>query len=161
MSGGGTRAVGLRAISVLVGLAAILVAGGDSVAAGGRMTLSPWSQHAALSARVSATGNPWDAYETSVDPGGAVQLASRLVGFSLSWEPTSGLDQNLSAPAGLVLAWPSPSVLVTRDGARRWTRSLSVRGGFWGIDVLDVDDVWAVAVTGLYRTVDGGRAGSA
>lgn len=84
-------------------------------------------------------------------------VASARVGFSLLGEPTNGLDSNLSAPDGLTLAWPSPSVLVTRDGARRWRRSLAARGGFWGLDVLDANHAWAVGVTGLYRTVDRGR----
>jgi photosystem II stability/assembly factor-like uncharacterized protein len=90
-------------------------------------------------------------------PGSGVQLASARRGFSLLGEPTNGFDGNLSAPDGLILAWPSPSVLVTGDGARRWTRSLSVRGGFWGLDVLDPSHAWAVGVAGLYGTVDGGK----
>lgn len=90
-------------------------------------------------------------------PGSGVQLASARVGFSVLGEPTNGLDGNLATPGGLILSWPGPSVLVTRDGARSWTRSLSAPGGFWGLDVLDRGRAWGVGVTGLYRTVDGGR----
>jgi len=90
-------------------------------------------------------------------PAGGVQIASARVGFALSGQPTNGLDLNLSAPGGLILAWPSPSVVVTRDGARHWTRALAVPAGFWGVDAVGTNDVWAVGVTALYRSVDGGR----
>jgi hypothetical protein len=89
-------------------------------------------------------------------PAGGVQIASPRVGFALSGEPTNGLDQNLSAPGAPILAWPSPSVVVTRDGARHWIRSLAVPAGFWGVDAVNAKDVWAVGVTALYRSIDGG-----
>jgi len=104
----------------------------------------------------SASTDPWNAYETAVMPASGVQVASARTGFALSGEPTNGFDGNLSAPGGFIVAWPSPAVLVTHDGARRWTRSLSVSGGFWGIDALDASHAWAIGVTGLYRTIDGG-----
>jgi hypothetical protein len=100
--------------------------------------------------------DPWNAYETAVNPGSTLQPASPRVVFALSWEPTEGFDGNLTTPSGITLAWPSPSVVETRDGGRHWTRSLSAHGGFWGVDVLDPNRAWAVGVTGLYRTVDGG-----
>jgi hypothetical protein len=118
--------------------------------------LSGGSLRPAYAADVSIAGNPWAAYQTSVDPGGRLQLVSASTGLALQWEPTNGLDGNLSTPEGLILAWPSPSVLVTHDGARHWTRTLSAPGGFWGVDALDRLHAWAVGVTGLYRTVDGG-----
>jgi hypothetical protein len=86
-----------------------------------------------------------------------VGLASARTGLALSWQPTPGLDDNLASPAGLDLAWPSPSILVTHDGARSWSRSLTIPGGFWGLDTLNAADAWAIGVARLYRTIDAGR----
>jgi hypothetical protein len=102
--------------------------------------------------------NPWNVYETQVMPGSEVQLASARIGFALSGQPMSGLDEGLASPRGLVIAWPSPSVIATYDGAHHWTRSLAIPGGFWGLDVLDANHVWAVGVPALYRSVDGGTS---
>jgi hypothetical protein len=102
--------------------------------------------------------NRWAAYATSVNPGDGLQFASTRVGLAVSWEPTNGLDQNLAAgPDGLVLAWPTPAVLVTRDGGSHWQQTLSAPGGFWGVDALSPQTAWAVGVGGLSRTQDGGR----
>jgi hypothetical protein len=107
-------------------------------------------------AAVSAA-EPGPEYETEVLPNGGVEIVSAQVGFALSGEPSPGFDGGVGSPGGLDITWPSPSVLVTHDGARHWTRSLAAPTGFWGIDALNTNDVWAVGVTALYRSVDGGR----
>ena len=134
---------------------AIVLAG--CAESGGGVAVRHALRHRGVPRAVPASRDPWAAYQTSVMPGSGVQLTSTRGGLSLLDEPTNGFDENLSAPGGLALAWPSPTVLATGDGARRWTSSLSVRGGFWGLDVLDSKAAWAVGVTGLYRTVDGGK----
>jgi hypothetical protein len=100
---------------------------------------------------------PWLAYITDVNPGGGMQFLSSRLGFTLAGQPTNLLDDHLAAGLrGANNAWPSPVVLATRAGGRRWTSSLAAPSGFWGLDFADPDHGWAVGVTGLYRTVDGG-----
>ncbi|HWF35050.1 MAG TPA: YCF48-related protein [Solirubrobacteraceae bacterium] len=91
-------------------------------------------------------------FGTAVDPGSGTQFRFRLAG-----EAVPRLDDRLSAGGGPSLAWPSPAVLAGSDGGRRWRRSLSAPTGFWGLDFLDAERGWAVGVTALYRTRDGGR----
>jgi hypothetical protein len=81
---------------------------------------------------------------------------SSRVGFALSGQPLNTLDGRLSTPDGMTVAWPSAMVLATRDGGRHWRSSLSAPGGFWGVQFSDARHGWAVGVTSLYRTVDGG-----
>lgn len=96
-------------------------------------------------------------FETGVNPGSGVQFVSREVGFALSGESDAEIDEHLSAGAGgTMLAWPSPAVLVSRDGGGSFTQSLSVPDGFWGLDFSGPKHGWAVGVNRLYRTVDGG-----
>jgi hypothetical protein len=151
--------------AALTALAALLLGGLFVALGGGGRGRS--SAHATAPQRTSgrsveaptvsgSTGDPWRAYQTQVIPGGGVQLTSARVGFALSGQPIYGLDQNLSSPGAPMLAWPSPSVMVTSDGGRQWTRSLAAPGGFWGVDAIGANDVWAVGVTALYRSVDGG-----
>jgi hypothetical protein len=135
------------ALIVLVGACAGVVALLSATSAAG--SGSPTSQ--------TSSRPVWSAYATSVDPGSRVGLASARTGLALSWQPTPGLDDNLASPAGLDLAWPSPSILVTHDGARSWSRSLTIPGGFWGLDTLNAADAWAIGVARLYRTIDAGR----
>jgi hypothetical protein len=117
---------------------------------------SAGSQSPQHSERVTRLRDSWMPYRTSVMPGDEIGLGSVSAGLSLLGEPTNGLDGNLSAPGGVIVSWPSSGVLVTTDGARRWRTSLSERGGFWDLDVLDAERAWAVGVTSLYRTVTGG-----
>lgn len=104
------------------------------------------------------TADPWLAYVPSVLPGNGVQPASDRLGFALSWTPSPGIDRNLAAADGIDLQWPSEAVLVSRDGGVSWQRSLSANSGFWGLDVLSARTAWAVGVTSLHRTVDGGQS---
>jgi hypothetical protein len=101
--------------------------------------------------------DPGLAYLTGVNPGSGLQFVSSRAGFRLAGQVVNSLDAHLSAgPSGLLLAWPSPAMLATLDGGRRWRTSLSVTDGLWGIDFIDPARAWAVGVTALYRTVDGG-----
>ena len=142
--------------ALLVGALFVTLGGGGRVGSPSGARKPASDRHVAVRARGATGGDPWNRYETDVMPSSGVQLASARVGFALSGEPTNGLDGNLAAGPGLILAWPSPSVMVTRDGARHWTRSLAIRGGFWGLEALDRRNVWAVGVTALYRSTDGG-----
>jgi len=139
--------VRLRA-GVAVALAAVMIVGAGGVAVGSSLMRS--------APRSERRGDPWARYQTAVLPGSGPQFAFRRVGYALSAAPSNGFDGNLSSPDGLDLYWPSPTVLVTHDGGRRWQRSLTVRGGFWDVDAVDRDYAWAVGVTGLFRTQDGG-----
>jgi hypothetical protein len=149
----------LAAASVAGGIALVAGEGGGS-RSGSRFSGQPRSRPsgATRSQQASVHGNAWRAYETTVVPGGRLQFASIEVGYALSWAPTNGFDDNLSSPGGLILNWPSPSVLVTRDSGRHWRRSLSAPGGFWGVSVVSPSQAWAVGVTRLYRTLDGGQS---
>jgi hypothetical protein len=106
----------------------------------------------------SRTPDAWLAYVPSVLPGNGVQPASDRLAFALSWTPSPGIDRNLASPDGISLRWPSEAVLVSRDGGDSWQRSLSAKPGFWGLDVLSTRRAWAVGVTSLHRTADGGRS---
>jgi photosystem II stability/assembly factor-like uncharacterized protein len=156
------RRAGYAAVIALVAL----VAGGLFVAFGGagghaasHLGVPPrtFGRHGATRAPETSGADPRNVYETDVLPNAGVQLVSARVGFALSGQPTSGFDGGLASPRGLIIAWPSPSVIATYDGAHHWTRSLAIPGGFWGVDALDPNDVWAVGVKALYRSVDGGK----
>jgi hypothetical protein len=98
----------------------------------------------------------WARYETDVNPGSRLIVAAPGEGFALSHEPTNGFDESLATPAGMTLAWPSPALTVSRDGGRSWSTALRAPGGFWGVTSLGAKLVWAVGVTSLYRSDDGG-----
>jgi hypothetical protein len=107
--------------------------------------------------QISTTVDRLRSLAIDVNPGSGVQFVSPEVGFALSGEPDAEIDDNLSAgPDASSVAWPSPAVLASRDSGRSFTPSLSARDGFWGLDFADPEHGWAVGVTALYRTVDGG-----
>lgn len=148
-------------VLLLVGAAVSIVVG--SGGGGHRGVSRPAAQARAAPAPRShkrtpaPAANPGLAYETGVNPGSALQFASAGEAFMLASEPVPWLDQNLSAgPGGTQFSWPSSAVLASTDGGRTWRRSLSLRSGFWGLDFVDAAHGWAVGVTGLYRTSDGG-----
>jgi photosystem II stability/assembly factor-like uncharacterized protein len=145
------------------GIAALLLVARSGHVGGG--SPAPASSAGSSAARPPAAQIPppigtgadrWLAYRTAANPGGGIQFVSPQVGFALSGEPQNIIDGQLSAGPGPILAWPSPTLLVTRDGGRSFTPSLTAAGGFWGLDFSDAQHGWAVGVTALYRTVDGG-----
>jgi hypothetical protein len=125
--------------AVCVGLLVVVVRGG-ATASGGSNALPP------------------AVYRTEVNPGNGIQFVSARRGFALFGQPLNSLDGHLSAPAGLVVAWPSRSIIATRDGGRHWSPSLSEQAGFWGVQFTDSRHGWAVGVVALYRTRDGGAS---
>jgi hypothetical protein len=148
-------------VFLLVGAAVWIVAGGGGgghrgvsrPAAAGRAAPAPRSHKRAP----AFATNPELAYETGVNPGSALAFASGSEAFMLASQPVPWLDQRLSAgPSGKQFSWPSSAVLGSTDGGRTWRRSLSLRSGLWGLDFVDAEHGWAVGVTGLYRTNDGG-----
>ena len=102
--------------------------------------------------------NPWRAYWTSVNPGSAIDFVTTHVGWRLDgqvWGPR--LDDNLGS--GVVdngSAWPGTSIAETTDGGRTWTTILRVSTGIWGMDLVSQEVGFAVGVTALLRTTDGG-----
>ena len=145
-------------VGAAIGVA--LVVGGG----GGSSSGSPSSATAAGTARAGTVLAPmvalrsWTGLASDVNPGSGVAFVSPLLGLVLSPTPIDGYDRGLSSGVGgLMDAWPSANVLVTRDGGRSFSPSLHVAGGFWGLDFTDPNHAWAVGVRGLYRTIDGGR----
>jgi photosystem II stability/assembly factor-like uncharacterized protein len=124
------------------------VSGGSSAAAKAPVARAPIP--------IATAADPWLAYRTSANPGSDLQFVTRQLGFALSGEPLNLIDKQLSAGPGPILAWPSPSLLATRDSGRSFAPALSAPGGFWGLDFADSVHGWAVGVTALYRTLDGG-----
>jgi len=146
---------------LLVGVVGLIVVGG--VGGGDRGVSRPAARARAAPAPRShkrtpaPAATPGRAYETGVNPGSALVFASGSEAFMLASAPVPWLDHALSAgPGGTQFSWPSSAVLASTDGGRTWRRSLSSRSGFWGLDFVDAAQGWAVGVTGLYRTSDGG-----
>ena len=103
--------------------------------------------------------DPWRAYWTSVNPGSAIDFVTAHMGWRLDgqvWGPR--LDDNLGS--GVVdngSAWPGTSIAETTDGGRIWTTILRVSTGIWGMDLVSQEVGFAVGVTALFRTTDGGE----
>ena len=103
--------------------------------------------------------DPWRAYWTSVNPGSAIDFVTAHMGWRLDgqvWGPR--LDDNLGS--GVVdngSAWPGTSIAETTDGGRTWTTILRVSTGIWSMDLVSQEVGFAVGVTALFRTTDGGE----
>lgn len=105
-----------------------------------QMTLSPWFAYAPLAS------NP--ASSSEVLPSGRGWAVT-----GISAGPT--LDDNLSGNAqGSV--WPGTGVEITSNGGLSWTQTLSDVNGFWGVESLGNDDVWALGVNTLYFSHNAG-----
>jgi photosystem II stability/assembly factor-like uncharacterized protein len=111
--------------------------------------------------RLPATtvANPWSAYWTSVNPGGAIDFVTAQMGWRLDGQLFGPrLDDNLGAGAAdNGSAWPGTSITETTDGGTTWSTILRVGSGIWGMDLLSRDVGFAVGVTSLRRTTDGGE----
>lgn len=156
-----------RALSVGIGTGALLGllagcsgggAGSARTSAASRPTSSSTTTLTSV-AQVSpkVSGNPWLAYLTGVDPGSAIEFATDEVGWRLDGQgATPGVDESLAAGPGAQVAKPGSSVSATVDGGRTWRTILRVSTGVWGVDLVSPRVGYAVGVTGLYRTEDGG-----
>jgi hypothetical protein len=56
---------------------------------------------------------------------------------------------------------PGTGIAHTADGGRSWQAQLSVPTGIWGLDALGSQTAWAVGVTSLYETTNGGSTWTA
>jgi photosystem II stability/assembly factor-like uncharacterized protein len=80
--------------------------------------------------------------------------------------PSNGgpyLDSNLAAaPIDAGYRWPTAELWSTDDGGSSWKPALdgSQVDGLWGVDLLSAQHGWAVGVTGLLVTDDGGATWS-
>ncbi|MGH9169446.1 MAG: WD40/YVTN/BNR-like repeat-containing protein [Acidimicrobiales bacterium] len=102
--------------------------------------------------------DPWRAYRTSVNPGSAVDFVTAGVGWRVAGQIFGpGIDANLGS--GVVdngSAWPGTSVQSTSNGGATWSTVLQITTGIWGIDFVSSTLGFAVGVTRLLGTSDGG-----
>jgi hypothetical protein len=105
----------------------------------------------------------WLKFSTHVDPGPAIAFGSSLVGYMVRGQgAVPHLDDNVSAaPIDTGYIWPGETLAATSDGGHNWTTVLDGTGdalnGLWGLDLVDADTVFAVGVTGLEVTQNGGQ----
>lgn len=115
---------------------------------------------AAPTPTVQTVPNPWRGYLTSVTPNGTLAFADSTVGYMVTGQgPGPVVDHFLSSgePSNY---WPGTGVAVSHDSGQSWTSSLSDPTGIWGVDAYDTSTAWAVGVTKLYGTTDGGASWS-
>jgi photosystem II stability/assembly factor-like uncharacterized protein len=119
----------------------------------------PKSAHV-LSPRIARAAPPASgAYGgTSVIPNSDIAFASESVGWLVGEVGGGpGVDNDLSAgPQNEI--WPGTEIQSTSNGGSSWSDQLSAPNGIWGIDALNASDVWAVGVSTLYRSLDGGAS---
>jgi hypothetical protein len=100
---------------------------------------------------------PWRAYWTSVNPGRGIDFVSVKIGWRVTGQVFGPhVDGDLAASVGGEVAWPGTSISGTSNGGRTWSTVLVVSTGVWGLDFVSSRDGYAVAVTSLRRTSDGG-----
>lgn len=103
--------------------------------------------------------DPWRAYWTSVDPGSGIDFVTTQDGWRVDgqvWGPR--IDDNLgSAVADNGSAWPGTSLSATDNGGRTWQTIFRLRTGIWGLDRVSERLGFAVGVTALWQTADGGK----
>lgn len=105
----------------------------------------------------STVYDPWIAYLTDVNPGSSLAFVSATIGWRIGGLSRSpGVDENLSAGPGAQVAYPGSSLERSRNGGATWRTVLTPKGGLWGVDFLSQQEGWAVGVTGLFGTTDGG-----
>jgi photosystem II stability/assembly factor-like uncharacterized protein len=101
--------------------------------------------------------NPWRSSGTSVNPGSSIDFVSAEVGWRVTGQVFGPhIDGDLAAFVGGEVDWPGTSVSATSDGGRTWSTVLEVSTGIWGLDFVGPRVGYAVAVTSLRRTSDGG-----
>ena len=104
--------------------------------------------------------NDWAKYHTAAQPAAAMMFADTNNGWRVG--PSNGgpyLDSNLAAaPIDAGYRWPTAELWSTDDGGSSWKVELDGAevDGLWGVDLLSATHGWAVGVTGLLVTDDGG-----
>ena len=78
------------------------------------------------------------------------RLDGQFWGPRLDDNPGSGVVDNGSA-------WPGTSIEETTDGGTNWSTILHIASGIWGIDLVSRNVGFAVGVTSLRITSDGGK----
>lgn len=106
----------------------------------------------------STTPTPWLQYVTQVMPDVSISFANVKDGWMVSGLGTNQhLDDDLTAGSSEQM-WPGPGVAITTDGGTSWTMTLTSASGIWGIDSLSASQLWAVGVTALYGSKNGGAS---
>lgn len=97
-------------------------------------------------------------YETSVDPGSAIQFLSPTVGWRVDgiYAAPWLAGELSSGPSGTTIDWPGASVSKSTDGGASWNVIGTGQDAVWGIDFLSPDVGWVVGVSSLVGTSDGG-----
>jgi hypothetical protein len=101
------------------------------------------------------TGPSWVAYYTAAMPSPPLVFGSSSTGWmvtGMNYLPT--VDSGLSSGTGDY--WPGTGVSRTVDSGKTWSQVLAVSEGVWGLNAVGLEDVWAVGVTTLYRSTNGG-----
>ena len=127
---------------------------------------APWAVLAlvlSLTLCVSATmsgatpASPWRPYLTSVNPASSVDFVNANLGWRVTGQVFGPhIDDNLATFTGGEVDWPGTSISATRDGGRTWSTVLKVSTGIRGLDFVSPRVGYAVAVTSLRRSTDGG-----
>ncbi len=98
----------------------------------------------------------WRGYVTSVLPNTQIAFSTPSVGWVVTGIGVApALDNDLVAGVTGQI-WPGRGLARTTDGGTSWQTTLQAAHGIWGVDPVSANDAWAVGVTTLYRTVDGG-----
>jgi len=128
----------------------------QAAAASGQPMVKPPPVSAGLA--LPTTQSPWFQYATQVVPDNAISFANAEDGWIVNGLGTNqSLDDNLTAGfSGQI--WPGTGVAITTDGGTSWDTTLNAPTGIWGIDALSAAQVWAVGVTVLYSSQDGGAS---
>jgi hypothetical protein len=107
---------------------------------------------------LKAEESPWASYAgTGVMPNAPISFTSLSTGWIVSGIGSSpSIDDHVSAGYHEQI-WPGNEVDVTSDAGKTWQSVLSVPTGVWGLDTLTSTDVWAVGVSTLYQTTNGGQ----
>jgi hypothetical protein len=107
----------------------------------------------------TSSADPFRAYWTSVNPGSGISFVTARLGWRLDGQPYGpGIDDSLgSGVADNGSAWPGTSITATNNGGRTWYTILRVSTGIWGLDLVSPQVGFAVGVTALMRTTDGGK----
>lgn len=98
-------------------------------------------------------------YIGDVNTGSSIQFVSSTLGWRLDGQDGAPhLDRSLADGPNASYVWPGSAISTTTDGGKTWTRQLSESSGIWGLDFVNGQVGWAVGVTELLQTVDGGMS---
>jgi photosystem II stability/assembly factor-like uncharacterized protein len=96
------------------------------------------------------------AYRTAVVPAPILAFANAFDGWQVDGLGTAK-DNNLSSSPIDVGIPPGTSIRATTDGGSRWTTVRNDLRGIWGVDLVAPGEGYAIGVTTLQFTADGGK----